>query len=200
MNTRRRTYEITFAGVIFAGITGFVLLAAVNSGTNPLFFAFGLMVGVLMVSALLGAVAFRRIEVVRLVADHAAAGEPTDIHYRLTNRKRRCPAFALRLGESRNVGELTTAPCGYCLHLAAGQTLTLMCHLVPARRGMLELREIQCASSFPFGFIGRSVYDLRPHRMVVYPRIGLLNRQIALRMPGGHDLRRDAQRYSGRQR
>ena len=181
MKPRRRTYEVTLAGLLFFGVTGFVLLAAINTGTNPLYFAFGLMSGAMLVSIFMGAFMLHKVEIERITSDHAAAGEPTDVHYRLTNRKRWWPSFAIRVGESRWQGELRLPPTGYCLHLSPGETATIMSRLVPACRGILELREIHSACSFPFGFINRSLHDLTPHRIVVYPRIGQLNRQIALR-------------------
>ncbi len=171
----------TVAGLLFAGITLFVFLAARNSGSNPLYFAFGLMVGAILVALALGALLLRKIDVVRIAPDHAAVGRPTAVHYRLTNRKRFCPSLAVRVHEARWLGQLRADPHGYCLHLGPGETVTLMSHLLPARRGIVELREIRIASSFPFGFLNRSRRTPAPHRIVVYPRIGLLNRQIALR-------------------
>src|SRR5947209_1776521 len=103
----KKYYEVTLAGLVFIGVTSFVLLAAVNSQANLLFWAFGVMAGGLMVSAIMGASFLRAIEVDRLTGDHAVAGENLEIHYRLVNHKRYWPCFAIRLTEARFVGPVS---------------------------------------------------------------------------------------------
>lgn len=181
MKHRKRYFEITFPGLVFVAVSLFVLLAAVNSQTNLLFFAFGLMFGAVLVSALLGAVMLRRIEITRITADHAAAGAPAEIHYRVSNLKRTWPSFAMRVADVRFSGAMLRSPDAYCLHLAPGASTTLMTHFVPAGRGRLEFSEIRVACSFPFGFINRAVHFIKPQSVVVYPRVGELTRGIAMR-------------------
>src|SRR5690349_9346465 len=81
----RRPHEVTLAGFVFFGITLFVMIAAVNSQTNLLFLAFGLMLGGLIVSGLLSWISLRNVEIKRLMSDHVVAGEPAEIQYLLTN-------------------------------------------------------------------------------------------------------------------
>lgn len=171
---------ITFAGVIFIGITAFVMIAAINSQTNLLFWAFGLMLGGLIVSGSLSSTMLRKVDVRRVMSDHAIVAEPLEFHYLLTNRKRSWPSFAIQVTEAKTAGELAKTPEGYAFHMAPGQTITAMTQLIAARRGLITLNEIRLTCSFPFGFLTGARHILRPQSIVIYPRIGVLSRKLAL--------------------
>ncbi len=189
MRIRKTYYELTAIGFVFAGVTAFVMLAAINSKTNVLFWALGIVLGSILVSTILGNVVLKNLDVVRVVGDHAVVGEAADVQYRLTNRKRLWPSCAVRMTEARMVGHLRRVPEGYCLHLGPQQGTLVMTHLVPENRGLVELRELRICCSFPFGFVNRAIHYLAPQRIVVYPRIGLLNRRLLAQTrtfsPGG---------------
>jgi len=177
----RRRHEVTLAGFIFMGITLFVMIAAINSQTNILFLAFGLMLGGLVVSGLLSWVSLRNVEIKRIMSDHVVAGEPAEIHYLLTNNKRRWPCFAVRITEVKASSALAQVPDGYCLHIPAKRTATVVTRLLANRRGAITLSDIRVTCSFPFGFLNHAIHLHMPEQLVVYPRIGMLNRHLALR-------------------
>ncbi len=180
--TKRITYyEITFTGLVFAGVACFVLIAAINSQNNILFWALGIVLGTLLVSAVLGDLLLRRLEIHRSIGSHAVAGEPMEVHYRLVNHKILWPSCAVRITEARFLGAISVIPEGYCLHLGPRETTLVMTHLVPTHRGVIELREQRVCCSFPFGFLNRAVHILDTRRVVVYPRIGMLNRELLAR-------------------
>ena len=181
MTLFRKYLEFPLAGLIFAATTGFVLLAAVNSGTNLLFVCFGVMLGCLLLSILVPGLMLRRLEITRRVVDHAAAGERIDVHYEIHNARRFWPSFALAIRETAAGDRLLQAPEGYCLHLPAGQTQTVMAHMIARRRGVLQLSELQSSCAFPFGFLNRLRYRLAPQKVIIYPRMGTLSRQVLLR-------------------
>ena len=174
-------YELTFTGFVFAGVTCFVLIAALNSQNNILFWALGIVLGTLLISAVLGDLLLRRLEVTRSVGEHAVAGEPMEVHYRLVNHKILWPSCAIRITEARFLGAVSVIPEGYCLHLGPGQSTLVMTHLVPTHRGIIELREQRVCCSFPFGFLNRAVHVRALRRITVYPRIGMLNRELLAR-------------------
>lgn len=174
-------YELTFTGFVFAGVACFVLIAAFNSQNNVLFWALGIVLGTMVVSAILGDMLLRHLEVRRSVGDHAVAGEPMEVHYRLINHKILWPSCAIRVTEARFLGALSVIPEGYCLHLGPRQTTLVLTHLVPTHRGIIELREQRLCCSFPFGFLNRAVHLRAPLRIVVFPRIGMLNRELLAR-------------------
>ena len=116
----------------------------------------------------------------RVMTDHVVAGEPAIIQYQLTNKKRFWPCFAVRLLEHGVDATLTEIPQGYTLHIAPGKTATVMTRLVADHRGLIHLSDICLVCSFPFGFVKRTLLLHRPEELVVYPRIGTLNRHLAL--------------------
>ncbi len=179
--TRRTYYELTSAGFVFAGVVAFVLMAAVNSQTNILFWALGVVSGSLLLSAVLGSMLLKKLVVTRSVADHAIAGEPVEVQYRLANTKRFMPSCAVRVTEARHTGELATLPEGYCLHLGPGQSTYVTTFLVPKHRGVVELHEQRVCCSFPFGFINRAIHTVLPQKITVFPRIGMLSRGLLAR-------------------
>ncbi len=178
---RRTYYELTSAGFVFAGVVAFVLMAAVNSQTNILFWALGVVTGALLISAVLGSLLLKKLVVTRSVADHAIAGEPVEVQYRVANAKRFMPSCAIRVTEARHTGELATLPEGYCLHLGPGQTTFVTTYLVPKHRGVVELHEQRVCCSFPFGFINRAVHTVLPQKITVFPRVGMLSRGLLAR-------------------
>jgi uncharacterized protein (DUF58 family) len=181
MKHRQRRFEITLAGLVFVAVALFVLLATINSQSNLLFFAWGLMLGSLLVSALIGAVMLRGVSAQRQTSDHAEAGQPTEVQYEITNSKHRWPCFALHLTEAFFHGRLDIVPEGYCLHVGPGQTARVVAYLQAPERGIVELQDLRFSCAFPFGFLRRAIHLLRPQRIVIYPRIGSVSRELALR-------------------
>src|SRR5262249_52445077 len=52
--------------------------------------------------------------------------------------------------------------------------------LMALRRGLVDLSEIELATTFPLGFVRCAMRLHVPQEMIVYPRIGMLNRYLAL--------------------
>jgi len=179
--SRRTYYELTFVGFVFVGVTCFVLIAAINSQTNILFWALGVVLGALILSAIMGNLLLRKLNVIRSIPDHTVAGQSTEVLYKLTNEKRYWPSCAIRITEARHIGDLKIVPDGYCLYIAPGRQTLVMSHLVARRRGMLELRELRVCCSFPFGFVNRAIHFIQPQRIIVFPRIGVLSRELMAR-------------------
>jgi uncharacterized protein (DUF58 family) len=180
-DSRRTYYELTFVGFVFVGVACFVLIAAINSQTNILFWTLGVVLGALILSAVVGNLLLKKLEVTRSLPDHTVAGQSAEVLYKLRNGKRLWPSCAIRISEARHTGDLAVVPEGYCLHLAPGQRTLVMSHLVSRRRGVLELRELRVCCSFPFGFINRAIHFIQPQRMIVFPRIGVLSRELIAR-------------------
>jgi uncharacterized protein (DUF58 family) len=177
----RRRHEVTLAGFVFFGITLFVMVAAINSQTNILFLAFGLMLGGLIVSGLLSWISLRNVDIKRIMANHVVAGEPAEIEYVLINKKRRWPCFAVRITEVKASSALAQVPDGYCLHIPAQRSASITTRLLATRRGAITLSDIRLTCSFPFGFLNHAIHLQMPEQLIVYPRIGILNRHLALR-------------------
>ncbi len=121
-----RNHRITRSGLMFLGITAFVFLAAANSGTNLLFLALGLMVGGFVVAAALSRLTLSKLDVRRIITDHVVAGEPADLQYQITNRKRRWPCFAIHITEVMPATlTLANVHQAYALHIPPTRAVTV---------------------------------------------------------------------------
>ena len=163
------------------GVTGFVYVGATSSGSNLLYLAFGVLVGALVISVPVAEWSLRRLEIRRNFGEHIVAGQATDITYHVASRKRHWATMALQFRELN--GELAEAPRGFILHLAtgrAGEPVRVATQLAARRRGVIRLEAIEVSTTFPFGFLRRTRRLHVPQDMVVYPRIGMLNRHLAL--------------------
>ncbi|HTV49223.1 MAG TPA: DUF58 domain-containing protein [Phycisphaerae bacterium] len=179
--SRRTYFEVTFVGFVFVCVTLFVLIAAINSQTNILFWALGVVVGGWIFAAVVSKLLLKKLEVTRSVPDHNVAGQPSEVLYKLRNGKRFWPSCAVRITEARHTGDLKVVPDAFCLYVAPDEQTLIMSHLVARRRGVLELRELRVCCSFPFGFMNRAIHFIQPQRIIVFPRIGTLSRELMTR-------------------
>jgi len=178
-----RALQITLAGFFFLFLNAFVLLAAINSGVNLLYFLFGLFVGAWVVSVLFASVNLRKLSVEREILSHPVAGEPAEVRYRFRNAKPRWPAIGIFFRETSPA--LLRPPTGYFSHLpshkaAPENAILLALPITPSHRGILRLESLHLSTTFPFGFLRRNILLPAPHEITVYPRIGLLARRLAL--------------------
>lgn len=173
-------FALTRSGWIFLGVAIFVLIATLNSGVNLLYLLFGIIVGLPFVSMIISSWTLRRIQLERDFGTHVMAMDRADIEYRFRSGKQLWPTMALHFREVHE--ELSEAPRGFVLHLAARDSAptAVATHLVARRRGVLRLNTVEVSTSFPFGIVKRTKWLSFPQEMVVYPRIGLLNRHLAL--------------------
>ncbi|HVS72673.1 MAG TPA: DUF58 domain-containing protein [Phycisphaerae bacterium] len=170
--------EVTAAGVAFVAIMLIVLLSAINSSSNILYIILGVLAGMIVVSMALTWVGLRGLAVVRSLPDHAIAGEPAEIEYRVANRKYLWPTFALHVAEAGL--DRTFSPAAFFVHIPARSTAQSFARLVAPRRGLLTLSGVELRSSFPLGLQVRYREIPAAGQMVVYPRVGTLNRKVAV--------------------
>ncbi len=175
---RRLPFRLTRTGLSFLLMTLFIFLAMYNSGTNLLYFVFGLMVAALVVSFFFSVLCLRKLSIRRDFGDHMVAGEPADMDYHVTNQKRFWPCLSLRIQEFND--GFTHPPDAFMLHIAQKKTALFSARLVLRRRGVLRLSRVRFSTAFPFGFLSYALELDFPQELIVYPRIGMLNRHLAL--------------------
>lgn len=176
----KRKHYLGFGGVMYIVVAGFIGTAAFNSQTNLLFWIFGLMIGGLVVSVAASAAMLTGLRVKRLLPDHGAVGEPLLVRYELTNRKRMMPCFGLIVSEEDGTasGVLEAPPHGWVLHVGPKSTVQAETIGWPHRRGLIRLRRVRITTTFPFGIVRKSVLVEQSGRVVVYPRLHRLRREL----------------------
>jgi uncharacterized protein (DUF58 family) len=204
----RRRYELRLSGLVYVAITLLLALGAFNSQNNLLFWSFSFALAVLLVSGIVSGTMLMGIAVTRLAPARATAGRPFTIRYRVSNRNRLTPAFALAVTEAAGgtsagaerrargafgrggaVPMLAAAPLAFVEHVAPRGTAYAEAACRAVRRGLLRLDTIRVASAFPFGMVVKSLWFTAAAGIIVRPEPiappGDLRRQLAAAGSGG---------------
>lgn len=188
-NAPRRRYHFGSAGFIYIVITLLLALGAFNSQNNLLFWAFGFSLAILIVSGVLSGAMLMGIDVRRERIDDAEAGDDLRIRFRITNRNRVIPAFALSIEElpaltgehaestaapkRRPAAHSTTSrieqPRAFVAHIGPRERLSADAVVRALRRGPVRFRGYVVHSSFPFGLIRKSLVFSEPAGAVIRP-------------------------------
>lgn len=138
--------------------------AAVNTGNNLLYLLLGAMLGAMAVSGWLSEQTLRRLHIVRSLPAGVPVEREFRLRYRVTNRKRWLPSFAVELKEPELPG------LAFLPRVGAGETREAHATDRFVRRGVYPLEELTLATEFPFGLF-RKERDVRlPGELVVWPR------------------------------
>jgi uncharacterized protein (DUF58 family) len=175
---RRPSVDFSLTGLVYCSMMLFMGLAAINSQANLLFGVFGLMIGILLVSAMICRVVLSKLKVERLIPEYAAVGQAATIQYKFINRKRIWPSLSVVLGELDGAEAFTEQPHAFMLHAAAGRTATVPITVIPKRRGSHKLGTYQVSTSFPFGFVKRAVTGRSDESILVYPAVGVVSPRL----------------------
>jgi len=175
---KKPSLDFSVTGLIYCSLMMFMGLAAMNSQANLLFAVFGLMIGVLLVSLAISRVVLRRLDVRRLMPEHAIVGQPAVLTYELTNRKRYWPSLSVSLTELDGCESFTRQPFAYMLHAAPRTTAIVSTEIVPRRRGVHVLERYQVSTSFPFGFIKRAITRREHDTILVFPAVAEVDSRL----------------------
>ncbi len=117
---RRPSVDFSLTGLIYCAMMLFMGLAAINSQANLLFGVFGLMIGILLISALICRLVLAGLRVKRIIPEYAAVGQNATIQYDFFNSKKFWPSLSVGLAELDGAEAFTQQPQAYMLHAAAG--------------------------------------------------------------------------------
>jgi uncharacterized protein (DUF58 family) len=173
-----RRYHFHAAGVAYAVTTMVLVLGAINGQNNLLFWLFGLGVAGLIVSGVLSGGMLMQLEIEREAPDTAAVGEQVVIRYRVHNRSRVFPAFALTVEEIGSVragrfrgtwpGRLS-APQAYAAYVPARGSVVVEARAGALRRGIATLGPVRVGTMFPFGLTKKSKTFYQEGQVLVRP-------------------------------
>lgn len=178
----RRRYHFHTPGIVYIVITILIALGAFNSQNNLLFWAFGFALAILVVSGLISGQMLMGIRAVREPAGaapgssaaRAVAGEPLALVYRVTNRSRFVPAFAIGATESPTMeGDASRSPpqtYAFLVHAGPSETVETRATFTPPRRGVLRLGDFRLDTTFPFGLIRKGLLFRQPRTIIVRPK------------------------------
>lgn len=168
-------FDFSFSAVGFALVMVLMGIAAVNTQTNLFFGVFGLMAGVLSISAVMSFVSLHGIRIERQTPEFLWVGAEEVMLYRLSNQKRFWPLLAASIGELDGCQAFAAQPYSFLPHTAAGGASEARCRVLPRRRGIYTLDRFQFSSSFPFGFVTRAATAQQPETIVIFPALAKVN-------------------------
>ena len=175
---RRPSSDFSLAGLLYCALLMFMGLAAYNTQANLIFAMFGLMIGIMIVSWVVGRVVVRGLDVRRVMPPSLVVGVPTTLYFAITNRKRYWPSMSVTVTELDGALGFAQSPQAYLLHAAPGKTASIPCELLPQRRGVYELDHYQLSTTFPFGFIKRSLRARQRERVAIFPPVADIERRL----------------------
>lgn len=175
---RRPSVDFSLTGLIYCAMMMFMGFAAVNSGANLLFGVLGLMIGILLISAMICRLMLAGLKVERVIPEYAAVGQNATIQYDFVNRKRFWPSLSVGLAELDGAEAFTRQPQAYVLHIAPGKSASVPVMVVPKRRGLHTLTNFQISTSFPFGFVKRALIGRAEDTILIYPALGAVSPRL----------------------
>ncbi|MGD0461216.1 MAG: DUF58 domain-containing protein [Tepidisphaeraceae bacterium] len=175
---RRPSVDFSLTGLIYCAMMMFMGLAAINSQANLLFGVFGLMIGILLISALICRLVLAGLRVKRVIPEYVAVGQNATIRYDFFNSKRFWPSLSVGLAELDGAEAFTQQPQAYMLHVAAGKSASAPINVVPKRRGLHMLTNFQISTSFPFGFVKRALMGRSDDAILIYPALAAVDPRL----------------------
>ena len=183
-------------GSIYAVVVLFILVLAVITQANLLFWSFGLLVGGVVVSCVMSCFALCGVEARRLIPAHGTVVETLNLRYCLANKSSWLPVFNIviretwdrkpkhweKIGISEKPPRLTAPPHGWVMHVGPKQTVQVEAPCWPLRRGILRFERIEISTAFPFGTIRRVKTIQQAGEVLVYPRLYRINRKLMHKM------------------
>jgi len=160
--------RVNRAGVFFALAVAAVTAGAAATGNNLLFLILAAMLSTLMISGLISRLSLAGLELDFLLPEHITAQRPVQARLQVRNLKRWMPSFSLHLKGQH--AEAVSSPV-YLPVLAGGGRLEQPVEIRFLRRGLHRGGSFRFSTSFPFGFLERSVEVSLNTQVLVYPRI-----------------------------
>lgn len=170
-----RTLKMRREGKVVVGVALAVGFAAINTGNNLLFLAWGMVLSAIVVSGVLSESTLRSVRLVALPVQQARAGDRCVVRVDLENRSRRFPAFGVELRLDLNTPRGAHAVEGpYQLRIEPRERRQLKAAWVPPVRGAYTVQGVRATTAYPFGLFEKTRRFVRPQPLqfwVAPPRV-----------------------------
>ena len=168
---RRLRYRVTRGGLLFTFAIIVVGLSAIVSANNLLFLIVATMLATLLVSGLVSRLCLAALELDFQVPEHVAAGRTVPGSLFVRNRKWLMPSFSIRVEGVRAPDSPVLRSGVYFPLIAAGAAHEAPVEVRFPRRGAYRQNSFACSTSFPFGFLEKSVRVTLSRETLVYPSL-----------------------------
>jgi len=161
---RRVRYHVTLGGILFLLALSLTGTVAFLSGNNLLFLIFAVMLALLLVSGFLSRLVLSGLELELQLPEHVSARAPTPARVLIRNLKRATPSFSIQLSGP----SILTGPV-YIPVLPGRATIETAIEIVFPHRGRHRENVFRLSTSFPFGFILKTITVALHRETIVYP-------------------------------
>ncbi|MHC5024590.1 MAG: DUF58 domain-containing protein [Planctomycetota bacterium] len=170
-------------GLVFCAVVALLGLTAVNNQNNLMFWLFAVMLGSVVLSWVAATLMIRGLTVRRLDPKHGAVGEPLNVRYEVTNRRRLLPVFNVHFEDlagpdERDWSRFMPPARAWIMHVGPRETVHGEAVFWPVRRGEVQFDRLRVWTTFPFGIFRRSRTISRPQHTLIYPRLFELRRGV----------------------
>lgn len=193
----QRRYPLHSVFFAYTLVTLLLAVGAFNANNNLLFWLFGLSLGLLMTSGIVSGTMMMALRVERLGIEAEPAGGAVRVRYRVSNTGRWLPIFAVTVherleaeptavgGDNARAGEAGAGdsrlalvrwagvdfePRAYVSHVPARTSVIVEGLALSTGRGRLVSTGWEAVTTFPFGFIKKSLWHAAAASVVVPPR------------------------------
>lgn len=164
-----RRLKLTREGKYFIGITFGVGFAAINTGNNLLYLLLGMLLSLIVVSALLSEMSLRNLTVLRRLPSRAQVGRAHLVEIEVYNHKKRVPSYAIEIEDLR-AGQPADKRC-FFLKISPESAQVAAYRRTPARRGRDRHVGFRIATRFPFGLFEKSRELAADGELIIYPAV-----------------------------
>ena len=168
---RRIRYRITRGGLLFTAAVLLVGLGAAVSANNLLFLILAAMLATLLVSGMVSRLCLAGLELDFRVPEHVSAQRSVPGRLFVRNHKWWFPSFSIRVEEVRDRASPVLESGVYFPLLRGGATLEAPVQVRFPRRGAYRQNSFALSTSFPFGFLEKSVRVTLRRETIVYPSL-----------------------------
>lgn len=164
-----RRLKLTREGKYFIGITLGVGFAAINTGNNLLYLLLGMLLSLIIVSAVLSELSLRKLTVLRRLPARAQVGRAHLVEIEVFNHKQRVPSYAIEIEDLR-AGQPADKRC-FFLKISPDSAQVAAYRRTPARRGRDRHIGFRIATRFPFGLFEKSRELAAEGELIIYPAV-----------------------------
>jgi len=175
---RNRYFRFRISGLVFVSAGLFVLVAAWNTGNSLLYLVCGMMLSLMLMSAVIARITLVRLSVERSFPRIVHVGQSAELMIRVRNDKRVLHSFSLNVEAGQGDG----GPAGYILKVSPGEIATLGVPRTFNRRGLHHLGVIRLSTGYPFGLFEHGLLRDGGTEVLVYPELRNLKESLVERV------------------
>jgi len=175
----------TWWGVAYLLLSLGFCAVSVNSGVNLLYLTACLLLSLLLSSMILSIIVVSGVSGEWQLPRYVFAGDRFTTGLSLHNAKRRIPSVGLRIS-GKPLDEDGAAGTSYLSHIPPRTRRLLTYSHTVEQRGRKVVRPLRVGTQFPFGLAEACVEAAGKGEILVFPRLGTINR-MALARQGGED-------------